>query len=165
VTTILRGSWRHLDGAAQVWAEATAARDGDPEVAPLEVSRPVIAAVLGRPGALLVVAVGERGQVAGFAVAAPLAAQEQRVQAKSAEVHYLGVRPGLWGAGLARRLLRFLCAQLAEGGYRDAQLLVYSGNTRAVRLYEQLGWRPQGLPAPHPRTGKPEQRYRLRLAG
>jgi len=48
--------------------------------------------------------------------------------------------------------------------WAEAQLFVYVSNRRATGLYEQLGWRPQGSPEPHPRTGKPQQRYRLTLA-
>jgi ribosomal protein S18 acetylase RimI-like enzyme len=61
--------------------------------------------------------------------------------------------------------MQFLAAELAGAGFLDAQLLVYADNGKAVRLYEQLGWRPEGPLAPHPRTGRAEQRYRLRLPG
>lgn len=159
----MRGDRSHVGGAAQVWAEATAARDGDHDVAPLEISRPVIASVLGRPRAVLVVALDEDNQVMAFAVAAP-AHDGTASPASTAEVEYVGVRPGKWGAGLARSVLRLLCAELAANGFTDAQLLVYVSNRRAAGLYEQLGWQPQGSPRPHPRTGKPEQRYRLTLA-
>ncbi|MBQ1075144.1 phosphotransferase [Micromonospora sp. C31] len=37
---------RHIDEAARIWAEATAARDGDTEIAPLRLARPLIEAVL-----------------------------------------------------------------------------------------------------------------------
>jgi ribosomal protein S18 acetylase RimI-like enzyme len=162
VTTVVRGDRSHIDGAAQVWAEATAARDGDPDVAPLEISRPIIASVLDQPRAVLVVALDQASQVAAFAVAAP-AHDGAASSATTAEVEYVGVRPGRWGSGLARSVLRRLCPELAAGGFTDAQLLVYLSNQRAVRLYEQLGWLPQGSPRPHLRTGKPEQRYRLTL--
>lgn len=163
--TVRRGEEAHLDGAAQVWAEATAARDGDPDVAPLDLSRPVIAGVLARPGAVLVIALDEQDQVEAFAVAEPLAPAGPGSPGTTAEVRYIGVRPRRWGAGLGRSVLQFLAAELAAAGFTDAQLLVYADNHRAVRLYRQLGWRPHGLPGPHPRTGKPEQRYRLKLTG
>lgn len=70
-----------------------------------------------------------------FTVAAPVSGGE------AAGVEYVGVRPDRWGAGLAR------------------------GNLRAVVLYDQLGWQPHGAPWPHPRTRKPQQRYRLVLTG
>ena len=161
-----RGDKSHLNGAAQVWAEATAARDDDPDVAPLEFSRPIIARVFGQPGAVLVIALDEYEQVVAFAVAEPvLASAEPEMPAKSAEVQYVGVQPRLWGTGLGRRVVQHLCAELAADGFLEAQLLVYVDNSRALSLYQQLGWRPQGTPAPHPRTGKPEQRYHLELAG
>jgi ribosomal protein S18 acetylase RimI-like enzyme len=163
---VLRGDKSHLDGAAQVWAEATAARDGDPDVAPLEFSRPIIARVLGRPGAVLVVALGEDERVVAFAVAEPVpAGAEAGSHATTAEVQYVGVQPELWGAGLGRSVLRLMCAELAAAGFLDAQLMVYVDNIRAAGLYEELGWRPEGTPVPHTRTGKAEQRFRLRLAG
>ena len=64
MTTLVRGDRSHIDGAAQVWAEATAARDGDPDVAPLEISRPIIASVFDRTRAVLVVALDQASQVA-----------------------------------------------------------------------------------------------------
>jgi ribosomal protein S18 acetylase RimI-like enzyme len=73
------------------------------------------------------------------------------------------VRPGSWGHGVGELILRELRVRLAAGGYRGAQLLVYADNGRAVALYERLGWRAAGAPAPHPLTGKPEQRYELWL--
>jgi ribosomal protein S18 acetylase RimI-like enzyme len=181
VTRVLLGNERHVDGAAQVWAEATAARDGADRIAPLELSRPVIAGVLSQPGAVLVVAVDDvdGDRVIGFAVAEPVpAASGPAVPASgpavaasgpatpaTAEVRYVGVTPRHWGSGLGGTLLRRLCAELAATGYGSAQLLVYTDNAPATRLYRRLGWRPAGSPRPHPRTGKPEQRYRLSLSG
>lgn len=164
VTTVLRGDHSHIDGAAQVWAEATATRDGDPDVAPLEISRPIIARVFDRPRGVLVVALGKGNLVEAFAVAAPAQDGTASSPASTAEVEYVGVRPGRWGAGLAGSVLRMLCAELAADGFTDAQLLVYVSNRRAAGLYAQLGWQPQGSPRLHPRTGMPEQRYRLMLA-
>ena len=163
---VLRGDESHLSGAAQVWAEATAARDGDPGVVPVGLSRPIIAGVFGQPGAVLVVALDEDEQAVAFAVAEPLLADaEPGMPAESAEVRYVGVQPELWGAGLGRRVVQHLCAELAADGFLEAQLLVYLDNSRAVSLYQQLGWRRLGSPAPQSHTGKPEQRYRLKLGG
>ena len=153
---------------AQLWAEATAARDGDPDVAALEVSRPVLAPVLDQPGAVLVIALDEDEQVVAFAVAEPMPGHRgpgAAAAAATAEVRYVGVWPGRWGAGLGSGVMRFLAAELAAAGFLDAQLLVYADNEKAVRLYERLGWRRRGPLAPHPRTGRPEQRYHLRLSG
>jgi GNAT superfamily N-acetyltransferase len=164
MTRLLRGDRSHIDGAAQVWAEATAFREGDPEVAPLEGSRPIIAGVMDRPRSVLVVALDEERQVTAFAVAAPVLA-DAHLPAGTAEVQYMGVRPERWGAGLAHRVMELLCSELAQDGFTDAQLWVYVSNRRAVSVYEHLGWQPQASPRPHRRTGKPEQRYRRVLGG
>jgi ribosomal protein S18 acetylase RimI-like enzyme len=188
VTRVLLGDERHVDGAAQVWAEATATRDGADQIAPLELSRPVIAGVLSQPGAVLVIAVDDDDgdQVIGFAIAEPVPAATGPAAPATgpaapatgpaapavgpalpatAEVRYVGVSPRRWRSGLGGCLLRRLCAELAAAGFGAAQLLVYADNAGATHLYRQLGWRPDGPPQPHPRTGKPEQRYRLSLAG
>jgi ribosomal protein S18 acetylase RimI-like enzyme len=159
---LVRGDRSHIDGAAQVWAEATAFRDGDPDVAPLEDSRPIIAGVAGRPRSVLIVALDDQGQVMAFAVAAPVLEGTDDL-ASTAEVEYVGVRPGGWGTGLARGVLELLCAELAADGFTRAQLLVYVSNQRAVGVYERLGWQAEGSPRPHRQTGKPEQRYRRTL--
>jgi ribosomal protein S18 acetylase RimI-like enzyme len=159
VAEAIRGSG-DIDVAAQIWAEATAARDGDEEVADLRIARPVIEAVLARsPESFVLIARADDGAGnvgAGFVAVTP--SGEAR-----AEVSYLGVRPGAWGRGVGELLLRRVRARLAATGYRTAELSVYVDNARAVALYERLGWRPRGAPAPHPRTGKPEQRYELEL--
>jgi ribosomal protein S18 acetylase RimI-like enzyme len=80
-----------------------------------------------------------------------------------AQVSFLGVRPSMWGCGVAQLLLRQMRSRLANAGYTRAELLVYVSNERAVTLYERLGWMPAGAPTPHRRTGKPEQRYELAL--
>jgi ribosomal protein S18 acetylase RimI-like enzyme len=182
VTEAIRGSG-DIDVAAQIWAEATAARDGDEAVAALSVSRPVIEAVLARsPDSFVLIARSEAGPpddntldgggtlqdcapdegAAACTLAAGFAAVEPAGE-RRAQVSYLGVRPGSWGRGVGELLLREVRSRLAATGYRSAELQVYVDNAPAVALYERLGWRPLGAPAPHPRTGKPEQRYELRL--
>jgi ribosomal protein S18 acetylase RimI-like enzyme len=158
VTEVARGS-TGIDEAAQIWAEATAARDGLRTVADLSVSRPVIEAVLDHSAhSFVLVARAEDGSAVGFA-----AVQAAEGGLSSAEVRYLGVRPGSWGQGVGERLLRELRSRLAATGHRRAELLVYVDNERAIVLYERLGWRARGAPVPHPLTGKPEQRYELRI--
>jgi ribosomal protein S18 acetylase RimI-like enzyme len=155
---VVRGNSSHIDGAAQVWAEATAFRDGDPDVAPLKNSRPIIAGVMGRPRSVLVVALDDDDRVMAFAVAAP--ARDLAGGADlTAEVEYTGVRPGTWGGGLAHAVMELMCSELAADGFTGAQLMVYVTNSRAVSVYKHLGWQAAGDPRPHPRTGKPEQRY------
>ena len=75
------------------------------------------------------VALDDEDQVTAFAVAAPAGTDDL---ARTAEVEYVGVRPGRWGAGLARGVLELLCAELTADGFTRAQLLVYISNQRAV---------------------------------
>lgn len=91
------------------------------------------------------------------------AAAQIWAEATAAQLTYLGVHPGLWGQGIAERLLRELRLHLQAASFTRAQLSVYAGNRRATALYERLGWHRVGQPTPHPRTGKPEQRYELIL--
>ncbi|MCL7456842.1 GNAT family N-acetyltransferase [Micromonospora sp. MSM11] len=147
---------RHIDEAARIWAEATAARDGDTEVAPLRLARPLIQAVLdGTPRSLLLVAL-DAGRVVGFAAVEPVP-----TDGSTAEIRYLGVEPAAWGRGVGRQLLRAAPAHLAAAGFARAELGVYVDNPRAVSLYEAAGWLPHGEAVPHPRSGRLEQRYRL----
>jgi ribosomal protein S18 acetylase RimI-like enzyme len=149
-----------VDEAAQIWAEATAARDGDENVADLEVSRPIIAGVLERsPRALLLIARAAEGPAAGFAAVEPLDSTDENV----AEIRYLGVRPGMWGRGVGEALLRALPERLREAGFGRAVLSVYADNSRATALYERLGWQLSGAATPHRVTGKAERHYELRL--
>lgn len=157
--TIIDGTDSHLDIAAQIWAEATSTRDGDDDVAPLNISRPIIARVLeSSRRALLLVILNDAGEAVGFAAIAPVPEN-----AEMAEFHYVGVSPYVWGGGFGKQLMAAVPAVLKERDFTAAKLAVYADNPRAVRLYEHLGWRRHGDPAPHPRSGRTEQEYRLSI--
>ncbi|HEY1621516.1 MAG TPA: GNAT family N-acetyltransferase [Streptosporangiaceae bacterium] len=146
--------------AAQIWAAATSARDGHRDVPGLDISRPIIQGVLDRSArSMLLMARSGDGEAGGFAAVQPA----EGAGTVTAQVSYLGVRPGDWGRGIGEALLRELPQALAQAGFTRAELSVYVENGRATRLYERLGWRPFGEPTPHPRTGKPGQRYELSL--
>lgn len=148
-----------LDGAALVWARATARRDGKAEIPPLGAAREVVLDSLRQEGSTLVVADNE-GVVIGFATAEP--ARSSRV----AEVRYVGVDPEYWGSGVGGMVIARLADELASAGFDSAQLLVYIDNGAARRLYERMGWIwDEQQPSIHPRTGKPEVRYHLSLKG
>lgn len=161
VDVMVTDSDEHLDAAADIWAAATAARDRDTEVARLDVSRPIIEAVLDNsPRSLLVVAVDDGGDAVGFAATEPIFDEECR-----AELRYLGVRPDAWGQGVGAAILTALPRELQGAGFVGAELYVYTDNWRAVALYRRLGWTPLEIVRPHPRSGRREQRYALSLAG
>ncbi|MCV3239026.1 GNAT family N-acetyltransferase [Mesorhizobium sp. ZC-5] len=157
--TIIDGTSSHLDTAAQIWAEATSARDGDDDVPPLGISRPIIVRVLeSSRRALLLVILNDAGEAVGFAAIAPVPGN-----ADMAELHYVGVSPRAWGGGFGKQLMAAVPAALRKRGFTAAKLAVYADNPRAVRLYEHLGWRRHGDPEPHPRSSRPEQEYRLSI--
>jgi ribosomal protein S18 acetylase RimI-like enzyme len=145
-----------VDDAAQIWAEATAKRDNDPEVAPLAQSRPVIDAVLTSSfRSRLLVAVDSTGQVVGFTTVAPSAGD-----GAAAEVRYLGVLPSVWGSGVATALLAALPNCLCRAGFTCAVLSVYTDNNAAIASYVRAGWAPVGDATPHRGSGRLEQQYR-----
>lgn len=148
-----------VTAAAQIWAAATSARDGDSEVPGLDISRPMIQGVLDRsPRALLLMARSADGEAAGFAAVEPADGADA-----AAQVSYFGVRPGAWGQGIGEALLRALPGHLSAAGFARAELVVYAHNARAVLLYERLGWERRGEPVRNARTGKPMDRYELTL--
>jgi len=148
-----------VDGAARVWARATAKRDGEVKIAPLEAARAVLLESLRKKRSTLVVA-AHNGVVIGFATAQPVACS------RVAEVRFVGVDPDYWGHGVGGVVMARLADELAAAGFRSAQLLVYADNVSARRLYERMGWAwDQQNPSLHQRTGKPEVRYHRRLAG
>ena len=154
-----RGS-QELEDAAQIRAEATAFRDGESEIADLADSLPILEAVLDRsPQSFVLLAQADGEVAAGFVAVEPIAG----TTGTRAEVSFLGVRPSMWGRGIAELLLRKVRSRLATAGCARAELSVYVTNVRAVALYARLGWKPVGAPTPHRRTGKPEQRYELAL--
>jgi ribosomal protein S18 acetylase RimI-like enzyme len=153
---LIDGTATHVDAAAAIWAEATARRDGDADVAPLELARPIIQRVLdGSPRAFLpIVLAGETP--AAFAAIAPAGEVEDR----EAEIHYLGVAPVWWGRGVGGFLLESVTRELKLRGFVQARLSVYADNPSAVRLYERMDWRVHGEGKIHPRSGRLEREYR-----
>lgn len=145
-----------VDAAALIWAETTAARDGEATVPTLDEARPVIQAVIdSSPRSFLLTATDSDDTALGFA------AVEPTQQPAAAELRYLGVHPRSWGNGVAQLLLKELAQRANDLEFQTVQLSVYADNVRAVALYERLGWKPDGEPTPHPRSGRLEQRYIL----
>lgn len=156
---VARGD-EYLDDAALIWAQATAARDGDHEIAPVEIARPLIASALNdSPESLLLIARGE-GESLGFAASAPVGASH----ARRAELRYFAVRPDAWGSGVAQELLRALTAHLSGLGYVEAELWVNQDNPRAADLYRRAGWQRAPEVRVNPRSGRVMERYVLGIA-
>ena len=148
-----------IDGAAQVWARATAKRDGEVEIAPLEAAREVLVDSFQEDGSRFVVAAND-GLIVGFGIAQPTKSSQ------AAEVRYVGVDPDFWGVGVGGMVLARMADELALAGFDSAELLVYADNVAARQLYERMGWTcDEREVSIHPRTGRPELRYRLALGG
>lgn len=156
---IIEGGPEHVDTAALIWAHAVTVRDGYDEVPSLEEARPGVENALANEPSLLLIAL-EGGAAVGFLAGGPHATESE----ETAFVNYVGVHPDAWGKGVGEALLRALPDALTARGYKTAQLLVFVDNVRGVRLYERLGWHKVGDPAPHPRSGRVEQRYEISVA-
>ena len=180
---------RHdVEAAADIWASATAAREGDEEVAPLQESLPpIVAALAGSPRSLLILGVeqggapdAEQGAIRGVeqgvipgaeqgvipgaeqggrAVAFAVVEADVCADPAHALVRYLGVHPERWGTGIGGGLVRALPAHLRAAGFHSAHLTVYEDNTRAIRTYERAGWQLAAERIVHPRTAKIMRRY------
>lgn len=83
----------------------------------------------------------ERDGVAiGYALVGPCDLPHPEVTATCAELKRIYLAPGAQGAGVGSRLLSRAMAWMERAGPRRIWIGVWSGNRRARRLYEQLGF-------------------------
>jgi GNAT superfamily N-acetyltransferase len=61
-----------------------------------------------------------------------------------AVIHRLMIHPAMEGKGIARELMRFAEEQALSAKCRSIRLDAFTGNPRALRLYERLGYRDAG---------------------
>ncbi|WP_456786981.1 GNAT family N-acetyltransferase [Cellulomonas sp. P5_C5] len=66
------------------------------------------------------------------------------VAVRGDELLHFGIAVEHWGTGVADRALDAVLDRMRAEGEQDAQLWVFTGNTRARRFYERLGWQPTG---------------------
>ncbi|MEU0125835.1 GNAT family N-acetyltransferase [Streptomyces albidoflavus] len=90
------------------------------------------------------VAVGEVGQVAGWACCGPRDIPGDGPGAGEGEVYALYVRPDLLGRGVGRALLDAVHDEAAARGWGALVLWVVEANARARRFYEAAGYRADG---------------------
>lgn len=149
-----------IDTAARIWASATAKRDEvDAAEDAYRDAVPLITESVNRGRHAFLLTLIEEGEMLVFAAIEPVGDKDS----KRAELRYLGVAPGHWGAGWARRLLVALPDTLRKHGYDEAELWVYADNIRAIFVYEAMGWQATRDTRPHKVTGRTEQRYTLSL--
>ena len=100
--TIVDGTNIYVDDAAQIWAEATAKRDGEPDVAPLGLSRPIIENALNSSrDPLLLVAIDRTDKPVGMALITP-----DNASRNHALLRYFAVSPSAWGLGVGKALIQ-----------------------------------------------------------
>lgn len=146
--------------AAKIWSAATAKRDEvDPTDASYDDAVPLIQEVLDFSERSYLLALKQSDEMLVFAALQPVGDPD----AKLAELRYLGVAPGHWGSGWARRLLVALPDTLRAHGFDEVELWVYADNIRAIFVYEAMGWQSTSDTRKHHITGRTEQRYRLKL--
>ncbi|MBP2391640.1 GNAT family N-acetyltransferase [Aeromicrobium fastidiosum] len=116
--------------AAQIWAEATARRDGS-EPRDAAQTLPGVRRRLELDGAALLVARAD-GVPVGFAIVAP--------RTSSLEVFYLAVAPRAWGGGVGGVLLAAVDEQAKALGHSSLELWVIADNDRALTVYQRAGW-------------------------
>ena len=148
--------------AATIWAEATAHRDEvEASDVAIDESIPLIEDVLSASehSFLLAIADDDEG-IVSFAAVEP---DREGASPDRGELRFLGVAPEHWGEGWARRLLIALPEACREEGFHDVVLWVYADNTRAIWVYEAMGWNATGRTRRHPATSRIEAEYRMKL--
>ncbi|HET9455761.1 MAG TPA: GNAT family N-acetyltransferase [Candidatus Limnocylindrales bacterium] len=109
------------------------------------------------------VAVGEAGEVAGFASIGP--ARDDDLPPRTGELYAIYLAPEHWSTGLGRRLHDAAVDDLAVR-HDPLVLWVLTDNARARRFYKRAGWMADGSARILDFDGTPieEIRYRLRVA-
>ena len=83
------------------------------------------------------------GQVLGWLTTGPQRDRDLD-PATVAEIYALYVHPAAWGHGCGSALMASVLADLAARGYAETNLWVLHNNARAIRFYEQQGFRADG---------------------
>ncbi|WP_026925682.1 GNAT family N-acetyltransferase [Granulicoccus phenolivorans] len=162
--------------AAEIWALATTKRDAEvADIDQVELSQaaPLIQRVLDDSDRSFLVALtvteedsdyAEESENPTLAFMALSPSQEEGAPATRAELRFMGVAPGHWGEGWARRMLVALPDMLRESGFTEAVLWVHADNIRAIWVYEALGWVATRRNRPNPTDRRIEGEYRLDLS-
>lgn len=154
--------------AAWIWARATAKRDAKVVNHTADAdSSGLLTAMLQRSDRAFLLVLNdeqehddEEDALVAFAAIEPT--DEENPEA--AELRYLGVAPGRWGEGWARRLLVAIPEHLRERNFDRVSLWVHAENIRAIFVYEAMGWIATGENRVRESTGWVEGQYRLSLS-
>ena len=146
--------------AARIWANATAKRDeSQASDANSEEAIGLNQETLNHSERSFLLALNTEEGMMAFAAVEPSRDADETV----GEIRYLGVAPGHWGEGWARRLLVAVPSALRESDFGSGELWVYADNIRAIFVYEAMGWIGTDQTRRHPVTNRVEQKFVLRL--
>lgn len=160
VETVKTRDTAAAEEAARIWAHATAKRDenSSDDVDSGEAVELVKQTLASSERSFLLYLKSEEEMMA-FAAVEPSREAEESV----GEIRYLGVAPGHWGEGWARRLLVAVPSALRDSEFNSGELWVYADNIRAIFVYEAMGWIGSEQTRRHPVTNRVEQKFVLRL--
>jgi ribosomal protein S18 acetylase RimI-like enzyme len=149
------------DRAAHIWAHATAKRDENPAGSvDYEQAIPLIDETLNSSDRSFLLTLTEGDEMLVFIAIEP---SRDSDDPEVGEMRYMGVAPGHWGEGWARRILVALPEAMRESGYSCGELWVYADNIRAIFIYEAMGWQGTSETRRHPVTGRVEQKFVRKL--
>lgn len=79
---------------------------------------------------------------------------------KTAEIPAIYLDPGIWGQGHGRELCETVIDDLENSGLSEIVLWAFTGNERARRFFEAMGFEADGTTRKHPRMDRDLIRYR-----
>jgi ribosomal protein S18 acetylase RimI-like enzyme len=142
---IRAASHADVDAMAEVWALADGKRRTDiglSATVTVEQARHLVVDRLGRAGSIPVVA-RDGDQVVAMAIGLPAREHDgagRAVIPRLLHVTLVSVVPSAWGRRLAARVLTSLLDDARLAGYTAAQVWAHESNTRAIAVYERLGF-------------------------
>lgn len=149
------------DRAARIWAQATAKRDDNSAgMVDIESAIPLLKQVLDKSERSFLLTLTEGDEMLVFVAVEPSREAEDPTVG---EMRYMGVAPGHWGEGWARRILVALPDAMRDSGFDTGELWVYADNIRAIFVYEAMGWTGTDQTRRHEITGRVEQKFIRRL--
>lgn len=149
------------DQAAHIWALATAKRDDDSlESVEHDEAIPLIRETLSSSDRAFLLTLNDDDTMMVFAAIGPARESDDPVVG---EIRYMGVAPGHWGEGWARRILVAVPEAMRESGFTRCELWVYADNIRAIFVYEAMGWQGTNETRRHPATNRVEQKFVRKL--
>ena len=141
-----------VESCAAIWVAALAARDGTVDA---QTMAQRVRESFARPLVRFGVATGGRS---GF-----VTVESGRADPREAYLHYLAVDPVGTEAGVGRALMEDAVSHASSAGFERLALEVRTDNTRAIGLYERLGFVQDGPATEHPTAGYLMQPYALTL--